>query len=391
MSDPIRLVVVEMGYSESNPGLKSLVMATRALAARGYEIEAWCTSIDEGLEDVVKFRRIASPALPGPIGGMAFWFLALVVGAWRRMWKRDEGRVVYLTTGGKYWFADVSMFQFYNPSWLGIQKRIRYWGPENRLRRWMALWGAFEDWGMLVVGRCRRIISASRAIRDDLEQDLRGDCWLGVLPNCVDRSRFARGRSDEWREAIRGELGYGEKETVLLFVSMGHFVRKGLWLAVETLSRLRERGEKDFRLLVAGGYPRKLEQNKRYLDRVYPRWEEWIHFTGMTDQVPQLMSASDGLFFPSYFEAFSLVEIEAAAMGLPLILTRHHGSEMILREGRNGIYVSFEPDEIGERLLAFRERGLEVPAIDMGEALDVGEWAAELDGCLRAMVGERDG
>ncbi|MEM7145290.1 MAG: glycosyltransferase family 4 protein [Verrucomicrobiota bacterium] len=391
MSDRIRLVVIEMGYTESNPGLKSFVMATRALVERGYEIEAWCTSMDEGLEDVVRLRRIACPHLPGPFGGMAFWVMALLVGGWRWIRERGDGRTVFLTTGGKFWCADISMFQFYNPSWLRIQKGIRYWGPESRLRRWLALWGAWEDWGILHAGRCGRILSASRAIRDDLARDLKRDCELGVIPNCVDRSRFRAGRSEEWRKAVREERGYGSEETVLLFVSMGHFVRKGLWLAVETLARLRDRGEKDFRLLVAGGHPRKLAQNKRYLDGAYPGWEEWIHFTGMTDQVPQLMSAADALFFPSYFEAFSLVEIEAAAMGLPLILTRHHGSEMILREGRNGIFVSFEPEEIGERLMAFREGGLDAPAIDLGEALDVGGWALELDGQLRSMVEGKDG
>jgi glycosyltransferase involved in cell wall biosynthesis len=65
------------------------------------------------------------------------------------------------------------------------------------------------------------------------------------------------------------------------------------------------------------------------------------------------LSAIDAFLFPSYFEAFCLAEIEAAALSLPLLLTPHFGSEMILKPGENGLSVSFSPDELAEQLWAF--------------------------------------
>jgi len=45
------------------------------------------------------------------------------------------------------------------------------------------------------------------------------------------------------------------------------------------------------------------------------------------------------------------VEIEAAAMGLPLLLTPHHGSEMILKDGVNGLVLPFDAAGIAEILI----------------------------------------
>jgi hypothetical protein len=47
------------------------------------------------------------------------------------------------------------------------------------------------------------------------------------------------------------------------------------------------------------------------------------------------------------------VEVEASACGLPLFLTRHHGSEMILEDRVNGRYVEFDAQKIAEVLCEF--------------------------------------
>ena len=373
-----KVIIIEQSFGCGNPGLKSLVAALPYLLESGLSIEVWTEAIDEELLPLVTWRRLRYLQLPGSFGAMSFWLSAQIIASWRRNRIKQEN-VIYLTTGGKYWFADLSMFQFYNPTWWQIQGGKIYRGNESRLRRILTLWGIFEDLGVVRLPYCKRILAASRAIQADIERDKkRSNLTVSVLPNAVDTSTFAAPSKDSRLERRR-QLGFGDSHTVLLFVSMGHYVRKGFWRALACLENLRKQGHRDFRFLMVGGYPRKLKVIKGWLDRHHSGWQEWIVFTGMTDDVPTMMAAADALFFPSYFEAFSLVEIEAAALGLPLLLTRHHGSEMILREDRNGIFLPDDISGMGEALLKFRKQGLIDPCRDLGEALAPEEWAYQFE------------
>jgi glycosyltransferase involved in cell wall biosynthesis len=108
-------------------------------------------------------------------------------------------------------------------------------------------------------------------------------------------------------------------------------------LIVGALQILAEEGTQEVRLLVIGGTAKTLARLKTELATRFPEYTRWILFVGTTSEVEKSLAAADAFLFPSYFEAFSLAEIEAAAMGLPLFVTRHPGTEMIVREGKNGV------------------------------------------------------
>ena len=61
-------------------------------------------------------------------------------------------------------------------------------------------------------------------------------------------------------------------------------------------------------------------------------------------------AAADALLLPSSYEAFSLVMLEAAAAGLPLLVPRINGAEELVREGINGWFVPPAAEQIAERL-----------------------------------------
>ena len=81
-------------------------------------------------------------------------------------------------------------------------------------------------------------------------------------------------------------------------------------------------------------------------------------------------AGADAFLFPSYSEAFALVEVEAAACGLPLFLTRHHGSEMIFEENVNGRYVEFDAAKIADVLREFVTQQWRPGAVHTKRALD---------------------
>jgi UDP-glucose:(heptosyl)LPS alpha-1,3-glucosyltransferase len=60
--------------------------------------------------------------------------------------------------------------------------------------------------------------------------------------------------------------------------------------------------------------------------------------------------ASDIFVFPTYYEAFSLATLEAAAAGLPILMTRVNGSDEILIENKNGYLIERNATNIAEKI-----------------------------------------
>ncbi|MFZ9660866.1 MAG: glycosyltransferase family 4 protein, partial [Chitinophagaceae bacterium] len=75
-----------------------------------------------------------------------------------------------------------------------------------------------------------------------------------------------------------------------------------------------------------------------------------------------LFHSADVFVFPSFYEGFAQVQIEAAACGLPLIGTYHSGGEEIIQQNRNGILVDVEDvDGLTNALLFFIENKTKIP------------------------------
>jgi UDP-glucose:(heptosyl)LPS alpha-1,3-glucosyltransferase len=66
--------------------------------------------------------------------------------------------------------------------------------------------------------------------------------------------------------------------------------------------------------------------------------------------MPRLYAAADAFVFPTAYEAFPLVALEAAASGLPLLVTAVNGVEDLLEDGRNGWVVTRDAQDIAGRL-----------------------------------------
>ena len=68
-------------------------------------------------------------------------------------------------------------------------------------------------------------------------------------------------------------------------------------------------------------------------------------FTGRASRVTSRRSTSSPMrsFFPTSYEAFSLVALEAAASGLPMLATPVNGVRELVRDGENGFLVAARP------------------------------------------------
>jgi UDP-glucose:(heptosyl)LPS alpha-1,3-glucosyltransferase len=167
---------------------------------------------------------------------------------------------------------------------------------------------------------------------------------IAVVSNAADdRMRMPEPARQQSRREIRAEQAIPPDAVALIFVGAGDWKRKGL-LAV--LRALAELADPQVHLLVVGRED--LPFYEAECDRLGVR--AVVHFCGFTSQVEHYYAAADIFVYPSQYEAFSLVTLEAAASGLPLVVTRINGTEELVRDGENGLFVEARPDDIAAKL-----------------------------------------
>jgi glycosyltransferase involved in cell wall biosynthesis len=78
-----------------------------------------------------------------------------------------------------------------------------------------------------------------------------------------------------------------------------------------------------------------------------------VVFTGLQTDVCPFLWAADGFALPSHYEIFPLVGLEAAAAGLPLIVTPVYGMDEFVCDGQNAILVGATVESLVQGLTRF--------------------------------------
>lgn len=101
-------------------------------------------------------------------------------------------------------------------------------------------------------------------------------------------------------------------------------------------------------LLIAGAPTPHVEELRRHIARLEEGFRQKVRLIEgfMEDQKPSLLAACDLLVYPSRYESFGLVFLEAWASGIPVIGCRGGAVEDVIREGVDGLLV--RPDSAPE-------------------------------------------
>ncbi|BCP97562.1 hypothetical protein TthHB5008_06630 [Thermus thermophilus] len=308
-----------------------------------HEFTVFAVEFENPCPERIRFVRVPVPTRPLAFLFVAYHLVAPLVYLLYRLRTGARFDLVQMVESNLS-FGDVSYAHFCHRAYL--QRHWKEAGAKG-LRgwiRWLDHWlhALVEPW---VFRRVRRIVVPSQGLKRELEEMYpftRGK--IHVISNPVDLERMTP-PPDFDREAFRRERGCSPEDVVLVFVALGHFERKGLPLILEALKEL---GDARIKLWVVGGEP---DLVRSWASRVREMGlEKQVSFFGMQQDVRPFLWGADTFVFPSLYEVFPLVSLEAAAAGLPLIVTPLYGVEEFMRDGETGFVVPRDSDKLQEAI-----------------------------------------
>jgi UDP-glucose:(heptosyl)LPS alpha-1,3-glucosyltransferase len=160
-----------------------------------------------------------------------------------------------------------------------------------------------------------------------------------VIPNGIDLEMFNPDNRLLYRDSTRQKHGISRNVPVLMLAG-GDWERKGLRYIIEALSLVPR---PDVNLLIVGSGDEKYYGQLAELKQVRER----IVFASRCDNLWEYYAASDVFVFPTIYEPFGLVILEAMASGLPVITSRVAGAADVIIDGVNGLLIT-DPGDIND-------------------------------------------
>lgn len=240
-------------------------------------------------------------------------------------------RVICSTEGPMGWIGlylrnafEVPAWFFAHTDWMDFARRTLGWDHAalSRLRRFLRVF--YRGWDGVFV------------LNSEMQQWL-GGAQMGLDPKRLHRTAHWPDPAFYPRPSAREDLfpGISPQEKVLLFAGRLS-EEKGLAELPGILARLRERGVAS-RLAFAGTGPMESRLRELVPDAWFLGWCD-------KDRLATAYSSADFLVFPSRFDTFGCVVVEAMACGLPVAAYAVQGPGDIIEPGTSGVLVRSVPE-----------------------------------------------
>ncbi len=207
--------------------------------------------------------------------------------------------------------SDVNAVHFVHNSWWRSPVHI---SQEHRdlygLYQWLYT-GINSYWEKQAFRKSKVVVAVSTKVAEELINIGVDRRKIRVIANGVDLEEFTPGSIE------REELGLPKNVTLAMFAGDIRISRKNLDTVLQALVKVP-----DLHLAVVGEtknspYPKMVEKLQL---------GQRVHFLGYRRDMPLLQKAADFFVFPSRYEPFGLVVIEAMASGLPVITSKSTGA-----------------------------------------------------------------
>jgi UDP-glucose:(heptosyl)LPS alpha-1,3-glucosyltransferase len=194
------------------------------------------------------------------------------------------------------------------------------------------------------------VIALTPVVKSELESQVGVDpARIRVIPNGVDTEAFSPPESRAVaRAAVAGLTGELPEDAVALLFAGYEFERKGLATVLEAMAASRD---ERLHLWVAGSADAAPYERLAKRSGIAGR----VRFLGHQPELAPLFEAADAFVFPTTYEPFGLVLIEALACGTPVITSRLAGMAGWMQDGVEGLLLERPQDsaELTEALRRF--------------------------------------
>jgi len=295
---------------------------TRYFADAGHEVHVFTNKWDE-LDGRVKMHKIPSLPLGFNVNELVFTLLATLIMKFKKF-------DVTMSQATRYFRPDVCYMQFVYKKWAEMKNR-------NTLRD--KLISRVEHDNLV---KSKGIIAMSNVVKNEIisSHDIPAG-KINVVYSGVDLDLF-RPVSRQQKREIRKELGIPENDTVLVFAG-NPYVRKGLEYLIRALPGVKN---KNVKLLIMGK-----DMGEEKLEIFTDIAEELgvadkVIYGGFKPDIYRYFSAADVFVFPTLYEPFGLVILEALAAGLPVITTASAGAAELVEDGKSGFLLNEPKDSV---------------------------------------------
>lgn len=197
----------------------------------------------------------------------------------------------------------------------------------------------------------KAIIVCSQAAKNIVcGQDANCESKITIVPNGIDIEEFQAPVNPKEKMEIRKMMLGNELNRKIILCAAELHERKGQQYLIEAVKRLAAKFP-DIKLVFAGEGGR-----RKYYEKLARPIGRSAAFLGRRRDIASIMAAADIFVLPSVREAFGLVLLEAASVGLPTIATNVGGIPEIIEHGKTGLLVpAGNPEEIAKAISVYLE------------------------------------
>lgn len=327
-------------------GSSRYVIETAPFMAEKHEVHIFSNSWDPISHKNIFFHRV--PTLHKKNLLVRESIMTVTSTLWQ-LYHRIRGSFdVTLSQPTRFFSPDVGEMQFVYASWIEYKRKA---GIKDGLKTKIA--DAWLSWmEKRNVKKCKEFTVLSNGVKADMMRHYGiPEEKITVCYSGVNLDEFHPGNREKYRKEIRERFGIDENDTLAIFVG-NPFSRKGLDYLFEALAKIP-----GLKLLVCGKDDlepyRKLAGKLGIDGRVF-------YNPILTPEINKFFAAADFFAFPTLYETFGLVIVEAMASGIPVVTSRLAGASELITDGKEGFLLERpeDPEEIAHAVRRLMETGI---------------------------------
>jgi UDP-glucose:(heptosyl)LPS alpha-1,3-glucosyltransferase len=303
---------------------------------KGHYIHLFATSCDPLAEPRIKFHKI-------PYFGINFLTKEACISFVHTInmlrWKKFFD--ICLAQPTRYFSPNVCEMQFVYREWTKFMVKNKLLKPTDLGSRVTPLIERHN------LKKSKAIIAISKRVKNEVLKNYPNipKDKVHVVYSGVNLKEFHPEYRKFYFEEIRKKHNISLNDIVILFVG-NPFGRKGLEFAIKAFATLKS---KNLTFLISGkDDPRPYQILAKKLGI-----SDKIRFNiGLTSEIYKYFAASDIFLFPTLYEPFGLVILEAMASGLSVVTSKIAGAAELIEDGKDGLLLENpkNPKEIAEKL-----------------------------------------